>query len=155
MKKTLPLKLVGSRVNIERVGGAAFGRVPKDTWDVELSPETNFDMNLDYGAAEMNLDLENIKVNRLEIDSGAATTNLKFGSYPTRATMKTGASTVNMKFPKDIGVMVEVEGGAVSSNFNDFIKKDKTYYSENYDEREDNIEVSINAGASSIKGEFY
>ena len=119
-----------------------------------LSPDVTYTLDLDYGATDLNLDLTNLKVDSIDIDSGASSADIKFGEYPTKVTIDTGASSLDFKFPKDIGVKVHVEGGAISTDLDDFTKEDKDYLY-NYDEGKNNIEIIINAGASSIKGELY
>ena len=91
----------------------------------------------------------------LDLDTGATSTEIIFGSYPTKVDIDTGASSLNFKFPMDIGIEIEIDGGAVSTHLKGFTKKDDKYFSENYDKTKENIEIEINAGATSIDGEFY
>jgi hypothetical protein len=145
-----------AEVSIERRGeGFAFWNQIKDDWNIEISSDVEVNLDLDYGAADATVDLENLKVRELDIDSGATSTEIIFGRFPTKVDIDTGASSLNLKFPEGMGVVIEVDGGAVSTNLDGFIKKDGKYYSEKYDENEGNIEVDIDAGASSIEGEFY
>jgi len=131
-----------------------FGK-QKSFWDIELSPEVKIDMVLSYGAAEATFDLSRLMVDELEIDNGATDTEIIFGNYPTKCDIDTGASSIKFEFPEDSGVVIEVDGGLVSTDFPDFSKKDDKYYSDNYDEDGENIEIMIDAGASSIKSRFY
>ncbi|MFH1182607.1 MAG: toast rack family protein [Candidatus Woesearchaeota archaeon] len=137
-------------VGIKRQGSLAISQ-REESWDVALSPEILIDMSIDYGAADANIDLRSLKVENLAIHSGATTTKITFGSFPTKATIDTGASTLELAFPKGYGAKVTVEGGLVEKQFPDFSKEGDTYT------RSGNgtIEVRIKAGAATIKAEFY
>jgi len=124
-------------------------------WDVELSPDIEYDLELNYGAAKANVDLKGLKVNSLDISSGATETEIIFSDYPTSVDIGTGASSYNLKFPSGVGVVIDIDGGAVGIDLDDFIEKNEKYYSEDYTEDGDNIVINIEAGASSIDGDFY
>ncbi|MFH1641494.1 MAG: DUF5668 domain-containing protein [Nanoarchaeota archaeon] len=153
----ITMKKEGStaKVSVKRQSSFSFFQGHKDIWDVRLSPDLTYFLDLEYGAADMQLNLKEVKVDKLDIDSGASKTEIIFGRYPTETYIDTGASSIELKFPKDTGVVIEIDGGAISTNLDDFIKKGQKYYSENYDENKENINIEINAGATSIKGEFY
>ncbi len=147
----------GNEANIEisrEHGGSFFGR-SKNVWDVEMSPDVEYVIDLDYGATDMDIDLKNLKVKEIDIDCGATGTEIIFSDYPTKVDIDTGASSLTFKFPEGAGVVIEVDGGAISTDFDDFVKKDGKHYSPGYDENLENIKINIDAGASSIEGSFY
>jgi hypothetical protein len=131
------------------------GGINQDSWDIMLPKKIPYSISLNYGAANADIDLSGLMVDTININSGAASTDIIFAAYPTKATIDTGASSVNLKFPKNIGVIIKFSGGLASSDFRGFVKNGDTYYSSNYDSAKDNIEVEIHAGASSVTGEFY
>jgi|TARA_B100001971_G_C18244644_1_gene573364 hypothetical protein len=138
-----------------RSQGFDFLKKIEEKWDLKISSEVLLDIDMDYGAAEMNLDLRNLKVNSLDVDSGASKTEIIFGSYPTKVDIDTGASKLTLKFPEDIGVIIEIDGGAITKHLDGFIVDGTRYKSSNYDITKDNIQVEIDAGATTITGEFY
>ena len=142
-------------LSIERESGPIFWGRHKDKWDIELSPEVIYDLKFDFGATDMKINLEKLKIREMDMDFGAANTDIILGNYPSKIKIDTGASSLYFSFPREIGVAIEVDGGAVSTNLDGFIKRDDIYYSNNYDEAKDNIEIEIDAGASSIEGKFY
>ncbi|NQV08651.1 hypothetical protein HQ529_02230 [Candidatus Woesearchaeota archaeon] len=154
---TLEYERTGSDVDIfmGRQGGVAVWKQIKDSWDITLSPNIVYDVEIDYGAADMNFNMTGLVVKNLQIDSGATSTKLLFSNYPTKAQIATGASTLNLMFPEGSGVMIDVDGGAISTNFNGFSKKDGVYYSDDYESDKSNIEIKIDAGASTINAGFY
>ena len=145
-----------AKIKIERQAGFSFLKKHKDSWNIALSQNVEIDMKLNYGAANMEIDLKKLKVKELDIDSGATSTQIAFGIYPTKANIDTGVSSLDLKFPGDIGVMIDMDTGAISIELEGFRELEKNkFYSLNYDENKENIEVKINAGASSIKGKIY
>lgn len=145
----------GATENVAIKRNPQMGYKGKDIWRIEVNPDADLNMKLNYGAAEVSLDLTDLKAKNLEIDTGASKTEIIFGDYPTKAVIDTGASSLEFKFPKDAGAKVIVDGGAVRTELNGFSKVGKAYYSKGYDENQENIDIEIHAGASSIKGEFY
>jgi len=139
-----------------RIVAARRGYVPggEEKWEMELSPKVNYKINIDYGAADFEADLSSLKVSSIDLRSGAARTSILFGDFPTKLTMETGASAVEFKFPKDAGVMIDMSGGAISSDMNGFRKEGNNYFSAGYKESGENIQVKVKAGASSIKTVF-
>ncbi len=140
-----------ARVVAERRGYVPGG---EEKWEMGFSPKVNYKINIDYGAADLEADLSNLKVSSIDLRSGAARTSILFGDFPTRLTIETGASAVEFKFPKDAGVMIDMSGGAISSDMNGFRKEGNRYFSTGYQDGGDNIEVTVKAGASSIKTVF-
>ncbi|MFC2134872.1 LiaI-LiaF-like domain-containing protein [Bacteroidota bacterium] len=153
----LKFKKTGSdaKVSISRDGSfPAFGNV-ENQWDVRVSPTPTISMDLDYGASEMKIDLRGLKTDELDIDSGATSTKVIFGLYSTAVEINTGASELNLKFPEEAGVKIEIDGGAIGTDLPKFKKLGSTYYSDDYDEKEVQIKINIDAGATSISGKFY
>jgi hypothetical protein len=142
-------------VTIKRAAGAAFWNGKKDSWNVLLSPDVIYSVNLDYGASNAKVDMNGLRIKNLEINNGASDTEIIFGNYPTKANIQTGASSVSIKFPKDAGVIVRIDSGLVTKNFDGLKKRGESYISDSYDPDKQNIEVSIDAGASDISTKFY
>ncbi|MFC1741689.1 toast rack family protein [Nanoarchaeota archaeon] len=128
----------------------------KSVWDMELSDSVSYDLDLDYGAAEVLLDLTGLEVDTIDMDFGASETEIVFADYPTKVDIDAGAASIEMKFPEGASVRFDINGGAVSKDLDGFVKKGRTIYeSPGYNPDEPTIEIEINAGASSITGEFY
>ena len=72
-----------------------------------------------------------------------------------KVTLDTGASAIDLKFPSSIGVVIEIDGGAISTNMDGFTKDGDKYYSSSYSEELDSIDIQIDAGATSIEAGFY
>lgn len=123
-----------------------------EEWDISIDKIIPTEINLDYGAAKGEIDLRELNVNILEIDSGASDTTINFGSNPMDVKIDTGASKLKMYFPKDANVKIMIDGGALTTDFKGFEKKNGIYYSENFVET-NIIFIDIDAGASTIIAE--
>ncbi|MFP4111468.1 MAG: LiaI-LiaF-like domain-containing protein [Candidatus Woesearchaeota archaeon] len=124
-------------------------------WNIEVFPLIPVDLDLDYGVVSADIDLRDLNVRNLDIDCGMTSTEIIFGNSPTKASIKTGMSSFVMTFPEDSGVKIEVNSGFAAKDFDGFRKEGNIYYSEDYDENENNIEVKIDAGFSSLEADFY
>lgn len=134
----------------------SFWRNPVSEWDIKLSKLPRYNIELNYGATNADIDLSELKVDSLDIESGATNTRIRFSNYPISVDLSTGASSIELEFPKDSGVKMMIDGGVISVNFADFEKNGNTYTSANYDPKGDNnLILDIEAGASSITSRFY
>lgn len=143
-------------VSFERdTDGFQFWHRIDDEWNFKLNSDVQLNIDLDYGATDSHLDLSKLKVNTLDIDSGATSTKIIFADYPTKVDVDTGAASIELRFKKNTGVVIDIDGGALSKDLDGFRKENGKYYSANYVENARNIEIKINAGATSIDAEFY
>lgn len=143
-----------AEVVLSRHGGGSFFGKHQDQWNITLKEDLVYFMHLEYGAAEMNLDISKLDVSELEIETGASSTLIRFGYYPTKVKLGTGASNVKLEFPAGSSVKVDVESGLSSINLASFKKEGNVYTSPDYNEKEF-IFIEIQAGAATINGEFY
>ncbi len=123
--------------------------------DIEINSKPNSTLNLNYGAVDGTLDLRNLNVKELIINSGASHTEVYLGDKPINIDISTGASQINFHFPNDIGIRVESDSGASSLNFQNFSKIGNKYFSEDFNSSKEFINIKVSSGVSSINGEFY
>lgn len=122
--------------------------------DSVLSSKVPMDLDLEYGAAEIRIDLSSLMVDNMKMDFGASDTTIKFAEYPTKVDINTGASSIDLEFVNGYPVLVEIDGGLVDVDLYGFTKTGSIYKSENFKYDDDYIYININAGASSINGGF-
>ena len=128
--------------------------------NVELSLNSNpeWDLNFDVGAASLDLDLTQYKVNNLDIDMGAAALNVKFGNLAdvTRFKLDAGASDIDILIPDSVGCEIKSDAALSSKNYEGFSKVSKDLYrSENFDKFSKKIYIDIDCGVSSIDVKTY
>jgi len=142
-------------INRKSSGGNILGHGLSDEWDMLLDEDVAYEINLEYGAADMKVDLRDLKVDKLNTEFGAASTEITFEDYPTITSIEAGASSITLKFPEGAGVIIDIESGLTSTNFDGFKKQNGKYYSDNYTEGGENIIVDIEVGAADIDAYFY
>jgi hypothetical protein len=70
--------------------------------------------------------------------------------YDSEIIIDTGVSNIDIAIPKNVGATVNIDSGIAVKDLDDFIKKDSTYISHNYNESEFKTEIEINCGVSDI-----
>ena len=128
--------------------------------NVELSLNSNpeWDLNFDVGAASLDLDLTQYKINKLDIDMGAAALNVKLGNLAdvTRFKINAGASDIDILIPDSVGCEIKSDAALSSKNYEGFSKVSKDLYrSENFDKYLKKIYIDIDCGVSSIDVKKY
>lgn len=128
--------------------------------NVELSLNSNpeWDLNFDVGAASLDLDLTQYKVNKIDINMGAAALNVKFGDLAdvTRFKIDAGASDIDILIPDSVGCEIKSDAALSSKNYQGFTKISKNLYrSEDFDKYSKKIFIDIDCGVSSIDVKKY
>jgi hypothetical protein len=124
----------------------------ENTVRVKLNPLPLWDVNCDIGAASADLDFSAYKLEKLSIDAGAASIDLKLGDLATetRVRLRAGAASVDIKIPKSVGCEVLSDAAIASEDFNGFQKSGKRYYTDNFQTSAKKIYIDVDAGVSSI-----
>lgn len=137
-------------VTFDRTMGSISGtRIPEE-WSIGLAKDVPIHLDTDYGASSTKFDLRNLRVETLDIDSGASSTVVMLGEYPTKARIDSGAGSFEIYVPRDYGVKFVVGGAAFGLDVEGLVKHDGAYYSENFDETLDFIEIDMDVGAGSV-----
>lgn len=121
--------------------------------NISLNPNPKTKLKFNYGAIDGTLDLRELNIEELNIESGATDTEIYFGKYPTLVDISAGVSNINFYFPENISIEIESDGGVSSLTFKDFKKVGNKYYSPNFNEVENKILIKISSGVSTINGE--
>jgi hypothetical protein len=128
--------------------------------DVDLKlnrkPEWNIVMNM--GAGEVDLDLEEYKLRSFRFDGGAASIDLKLGSILPIAdvTIKTGVAEVKINIPESSGCRIKTKTGLSAKEFPGFIKIDNgNYETANYKTSARKIFINLDGGLSSFEVNRY
>lgn len=120
---------------------------------LKLNPKPSWSFNMDVGAADMEMDLRNFKVDRIELDGGASSVNIQVGKLQpeTHLDLETGASSINIHVPKEAGCEVENSSFLSSRHLKDFIKTgDGKYRTSNFSTATQKIFISLDAAVSSV-----
>ena len=122
--------------------------------EIKLNPEPLWDIKVDVGAADIDLDLREFMVRNLDIDGGASSVEIVMGDKYQDAKVKidAGVTSIKIRVPGEMACQVITETVLSSKNLEGFNKvADGTYVSENFSDSEKNIIIEVNAAVSSFQ----
>ncbi|GAF76778.1 unnamed protein product, partial [marine sediment metagenome] len=122
----------------------------KNDWLLKLNNKTIYDLSVKTGAIDIDCNLSDFKVEKLYIESGVSNINLVLPQYDSKIIIDTGVSSINITIPKNVGATVNIDSGIAIKDLDDFIKRNGTYISHNYNESEFKTEIEIDCGVSNI-----
>jgi hypothetical protein len=126
--------------------------------DIKLHEVPVWDLELDIGAARIEMDLSPFKINDINIDGGASSIRVKLGDLSSliNVDVDAGASSIVIEVPQNSGCQVKTSSVLSGKNLKDFNKTDDDKYtSENFSESENKIFINIDAAVSSIEVKRY
>jgi hypothetical protein len=117
-------------------------------WDIQLSPELPWDIELHSGGIKGDADLSGIPVKQLSLKMGAGDFNLILGDKSDNAiiNIQSGASHIKVKVPGDSGVKVKFSGALVNTNIKNlgWISDNQTYISPDYEKAVHRVDIDLN-----------
>ena len=125
----------------------------KNKVEIALNENPTWDINIDGGAAAMNLDLTKFKIENIDVGMGAASLNVRLGtlSDKTRLNVEAGASDIDIMVPEEVGCQVRTDDVLSSKNLHGFTKiKSGLYRTDGFYEAGKKIYIDIDCGVSSI-----
>ena len=127
-----------------------------NTHEVELkmNPDMVWDIDLDAGAADIWMDLTPFVINKLTIDGGATSIEIRMGalSDDVYIDIETGVSSVEIFVPEEVACEVSSDSFLVSRELPGFDKVSKsTYVSPNFADATKNITIHFSSGISSLR----
>jgi len=123
-----------------------------------LNPMPIWDLNIDAGATSIDFDLEAFKIDKIDIDGGAASISLKLGDLndKTDVRINAGAASITIEVPETSGCEIFTSTVISSKNFEGFEKESSGHYlTSNFDASEKKITLRIDAAVSGLKVERY
>lgn len=122
---------------------------------VLLNNNIPFTIDLNLGASDIELDLSEIILKELKVETGASSLDLKLGdkSIDQKVFIKAGASNIDIKIPKGIGTRIRFDGSLTSKNFHniDLITRNNLYETLGYESSDKKLDVDISSGVSNIR----
>ena len=122
----------------------------RNNWQLKLNNKIIYNLSVKTGAIDINCNLSDFKVEKLYIESGASNINLVLPQYNSKIIIDTGVSNINIAIPKNVGATVNIDSGIAIKDLDDFIKRNGTYISQNYNESEYKTGIEIDCGISNI-----
>jgi hypothetical protein len=126
---------------------------------IMLNPTIPVQFELEAGAAKNNLDFSNINLERLVLDVGASSTQLKLGTkaQDLQVVLDAGASSLTLRVPRSAELRIITDSALSTNNFASLglVKTGDIYETSHVASASGRITVQLDAGASSIKLEQY
>lgn len=134
--------------------GFLFGATPSLDWDAAFSAEIPLDLDLNLGASKSLIDLRDLTVTRLDLDVGASETEVYLsprGRYS--ADIDCGAASLTVRVPEGLAARIRaaVVAGDCNVNTARFPRRDGVYQSPDFDSAANAVEMTIDAGAASVR----
>lgn len=130
----------------------------KNKASVKLNPALLWELKVDVGAASIDMDLSSFKINKLNIDGGASSINVRLGNLQDESHIKinSGASSISIKVPQEYGCQVSTSTILSSKDLPGFNKSDGgKYITPGFSDSSRNIYIDVEAAVSSLNVERY
>ena len=123
-------------------------------WDIRLNRDIPLNLKIDSGASVSSLDLSDLKVTDLDIDTGASSTDLTLPANAgnTHVEIDTGASSLKANIPVGVAASIRIKSGIAAVNVNSRFPRQEggLYQSVDYSTSVNRVDMTINAGVGSI-----
>ncbi len=125
-------------------------------WDIRLNGDVPLNLKIDSGASASTLDLTDLKVVDLDIDTGASSTEvtLPANAGNTRVDIDSGAASLNIRIPTGVAARIKVKSGIASINVDSarFPRIDGgLYQSADYANAANRADITIDTGVGSVE----
>ena len=132
------------------------GQAPSEEWTLHLTPHIPTEIRVDAGAAEIDLDLRNLDLQRLEIKAGAADIDVVMpaAAGKTEASIEVGAASLRITVPEGVAARIVVDAGLSSIQVDEgrFAQlKGDVYTSPDFARAANRLDITIEAGASHVE----
>jgi hypothetical protein len=123
-------------------------------WDIHLNRDIPLNIKIDSGASASIIDLSDMKVSDLDIDTGASSTDLTLPASAgnTRVDIDTGASSLKIKIPSGVAASIRIKSAIAAVNVNSRFPRleGNLYQSSDYSTAANRVDMTIDAGVGSI-----
>lgn len=141
-------------VDIELKNKTIRGRNNFNEANIKLNRNPVWNIDLNLGAAEANMDLKYFKVKNIEVDGGASDIEIILGDLykNTNIEVEAGASNLILQIPETSGCQVRFKTFLAGKDLAGFIKESgKFYHTKDYQQKEHKITVVVEAAVSNFK----
>ena len=123
-------------------------------WDVAFTKDIPLQLQFHTGACEARLNLSDLKVTALTVETGASSTDVQLPQNAgfTRVVVKTGASEVKLHVPQGVAATIRESSGlsGIKVDTSRFIQNGHTYQSADYDSAANKVDISYEGGVGSL-----
>jgi hypothetical protein len=120
-------------------------------WDLALTTGIPLDLTIETGVGRSTLDLRDVQLSNLVVNTGVGETNLTLATGSYKADVSTGVGATTIRIPTGVAAKVELERGLGAVNLRgDFDKDEDVYTSPNYATAENRIDLRVQGGVGAI-----
>ena len=123
-------------------------------WSFGLSQEVAWQLHLEMGASDTQVDLTDLRVTDLEVDTGASNTKiiLPANAGQTHVDLDGGAASIVFEVPEGVAARIQVDSGLSSIDIDrDRFPRIGGYYkSDDYETAVNKVDINIDFGAGSL-----
>lgn len=125
-------------------------------WDYsyELNNGIPWDVSIETGATDADLDFRDTVLKNLELNSGAGDIEIKIGKVDRKAIVAADvkASDFSISIPKEVGYKAVIRGAIkdVTINGNDYVKDGDVYTSVNYNTAAQKVDMNLDVAVGDI-----
>ncbi len=122
-------------------------------WNVRISPATAVRLDIEGGAADMDLLLADLNVKIVDIDVGAADVDITLpAAGHTNVDVDAGAADIDIVVPDGVAAWIRLDSAlsSIDVDATRFPKIGDDWKSADYDTSRNRVEINIDAGASDI-----
>ncbi|WP_048600909.1 hypothetical protein [Rubeoparvulum massiliense] len=131
----------------------------KNQQDIQLSPHLIWDVEVDTGASDVDLEFADVPVRSIVVKSGASDLLIRLGNFglETKVSVDAGVSDLDIYLPRGAGVRIDNDSGLSDNNFVDqgFIKDGSYYENREYPNATTRFTIKLSMGVSNIKLNYY
>ncbi len=123
-------------------------------WDIKLNRSVALALDLESGASEATIDLTDLKVSELQVQTGASSSDITLPAMAgfTRVTVKSGAAAVNLRLPQGVAARIYIQSGLAGVNVDTvrFPQASGVYETPGYTTAANKAEIRVETGVGSI-----
>lgn len=123
-------------------------------WDVRLNPGVPLNLECETGASESVLDLQDLKVTELKLETGASKVQVTLPATAgfTRVKVDAGAARVDLRVPGGVAARIRASAGlaAVTADETRFPGFDNRHQSPDYETAANKVDIDIETGVGSV-----
>jgi len=123
-------------------------------WAFGLNPEIPITLRVETGASEARLDLRELRVTDLCLETGASSTEviLPARAGHSRARVEAGAAAIRVRVPEGVAASIRFQGALASVEVDQqrFPRSGDAYRSPDYEGAEHRVDLEVEAGVGSL-----
>lgn len=122
-------------------------------WEILLSQQVPFDLDLRLGANDAHLDLRDLRVPTLRLETGASNTHLVLPMQgQTQAQIKSGVAALKIQIPEEVAARIHVQSGLAGVSVAPrFPFNGSTYESPDYATATHRAEIHLETGLGAVE----